>query len=299
MNMGNTSATPDANVPDAKQSVGNQPAHYTLENGIKHFTFTAEQVMWQPIPGQRVLAWTLDGTVPGPMIRVMSGDHLRITIHNHFPESTAIHWHGLEVPMDQDGVPGVGQDAIQPGQTFTYDFTVHDEDVGTHWYHSHDHDETQVGGGLYGAFIVDPHPGTPAAQTVIKADVDYTLFVGMLGNYYVMNGKSFPNTDPIKVKHGQTVHVRMIGADTMNIHPMHLHGHTVTIVAEDGHLLPQPIQKDTISLAPGETYDFTFEAWAAPGSIYPLHCHILTHLMNPNQTGDEMGGLITLVEYAK
>jgi FtsP/CotA-like multicopper oxidase with cupredoxin domain len=70
-------------------------------------------------------------------------------------------------------------------------------------------------------------------------------------------------------------------------------------VAEDGHLLPQPIQKDTISLAPGETYDFTFEAWAAPGSIYPLHCHILTHLMNPNQTGDEMGGLITLVEYAK
>src|SRR5689334_10317228 len=113
--MSGMSATPDPNVPDAKQSVGNQLAHYTLENGIKHFTFTAQQVMWQPLTGHRVLAWTLDGTVPGPMIRVTAGDHLHITIRNQLPASTAIHWHGLAVPMNADGVPGVGQDAIQSG----------------------------------------------------------------------------------------------------------------------------------------------------------------------------------------
>jgi FtsP/CotA-like multicopper oxidase with cupredoxin domain len=119
-----------------------------------------------------------------------------------------------------------------------------------------------------------------------------------MGPYYVINGKSFPDTQPIQVKHGQTVHIRLIGSGEM-IHPMHMHGHTFNIVAEDGHMLAQPIQKDTVQVAPGETYDLTFYAWAAPGSIYPFHCHILAHLMNPGQTADEMGGLITLIEYAK
>jgi len=85
----------------------------------------------------------------------------------------------------------------------------------------------------------------------------------------------------------------------MMSHPMHLHGHTFSIVAEDGHPLPQPIQRDTLLVSPGESYDITFYAWAAPGSIYPWHCHILSHLMNPGQTGEEMGGLIALVEYQK
>jgi len=80
---------------------------------------------------------------------------------------------------------------------------------------------------------------------------------------------------------------------------MHIHGHTYNVVAEDGHMLTQPYQKDTVQVAPGESYDMTFNAWAAPGSIYPLHCHILSHLMNPGQTGSEMGGLIILIEYAK
>ncbi len=302
-NMGTTSSTNTntANVPNATQDYGNQPARYVIDpDGAKHFTLTAMQVMWEPVKGQRVLAWTINGTIPGPMIRVTAGDHVRVTFVNHFPEATAIHWHGLLVPSDEDGVPGVGQKPIQPGQTYVYDFTVHDQDIGTHWYHSHYDDLTQLPGGFYGAFIVDPRPGTPQAQQAIHADVEYTEFIStMPGGYYVINGKSFPDTQPIMVKHGQTVHVRLIGADAMMMHPMHLHGHTFNIVAEDGHMLAQPIQKDTVQVAPGETYDITFYAWAAPGSIYPFHCHILSHLMNPGQTGVEMGGLITLVEYAK
>jgi FtsP/CotA-like multicopper oxidase with cupredoxin domain len=294
----NTNTVP-SNVPNATQNYGNQLAKYTIDtNGAKHFTLTAMQVMWEPVKGHRQLAWNINGTVPGPMIRVTAGDHVRVMFINHFPEATAIHWHGLEVPSSQDGVPGVGQDPIKPGQTYVYDFTVHDQDVGTHWYHSHYDDLIQVPGGFYGTFIVDPRPGSPQAQQAIHADVEYTEFISEFGSYYVINGKSFPDTQPIMVKHGQAVHLRVIGASEM-IHPMHLHGHTFNIVAEDGHMLAQPIQRDTLQIAPGETYDLTFYAWAAPGSIYPWHCHILSHLMNPGQTSDQMGGLIALVEYAK
>lgn len=302
MTMGdNTQATPATNVPNATEQYGNQLAKYTIApDGAKHFIFTAEQVMWEVVKGHRVLAWTINGTVPGPMIRVTAGDHVRITLINHFPTATAIHWHGLEVSTGQDGVPGVGMNPTQPGQTYVYDFVVHDQDVGSHWYHSHYDDLEQVAGGMYGAFIVDPRPGTTQAQQAIHADAEYTEFIGtMPGGYYTINGKSFPDTQPILVKHGQTIHIRMFGADTTMMHPMHIHGHTYNVVAEDGHMLTQSYQKDTIQVAPGESYDVTFNAWAAPGSIYPLHCHILSHLMNPGQTGAEMGGLIILIEYAK
>jgi FtsP/CotA-like multicopper oxidase with cupredoxin domain len=294
----NGSNTTSSNVPDATQQYGNQPAKYVVDaDGAKHFTMTAQQVMWQPVKGQKVLAWTLDGTVPGPVIRATAGDHIRITIVNHLPEPTTIHWHGLEVPTDNDGVPPLGMKPIQPGQSYTYDFTLHDEDAGTHWYHSHYDDLKQVGGGMYGAFLVDPRPGTPEYQAMQPMQVDQLMIVANLDGYYVINGKSFPDTQPIVVKHGQTVHIRMIGADTLAMHPMHLHGHSFQITAEDGHALASPITKDTVQLAPGETYDLTFYAWAAPGSVYPFHCHILAHLMNPGQQSGEMGGLVTLVQY--
>ena len=303
MAMGSTSNQAAAHVPDATQPYGNQPAKYVMDkDSVKHFTLTAQQVMWQPIKGHKVLAWTLDGTVPGPMIQATAGEHLRITIVNHLPEATAIHWHGLEVPTDNDGVPPVGMKPIEPGKSYTYDFTLRDADAGTHWYHSHYDDLKQVAGGMYGAFVIAPRPGSPEYQPMMqaqKADVDQTMFFGMLGGYYVINGKSFPETQPIVVKHGQTVHLRLIGADTSMIHPMHLHGHSFTVFASDGHLLPAPYIKDTLDVSPGETYDVSFYAWAAPGSVYPFHCHILSHLMNPGQTGSEMGGLITLLEYQK
>lgn len=301
--MGSTSgstSTSTTNIPNATQNVGGQEAEYTVDpDGAKHFTFTAQQVMWEVVKGHRVLAWTLDGTVPGPMIHVTAGDHVRITINNKLPEATSIHWHGLEVPANQDGVPGTGSPLIQPGQSYTYDFTIKDEDAGTHWYHSHYDDMTQVGGGLFGAFIVDPRPGSPEAQNAIHADVTVTDFVSNMDGYFLISGKAFPDTQPIQVKQGQTVHIRLIGADTTMSHPMHLHGDFFNIMAEDGHTLAQPIQKDTVLVSPGETYDLTFQDNQAPGSVFPFHCHILTHVMNPGQTGDEMGGLIQLVETAK
>jgi FtsP/CotA-like multicopper oxidase with cupredoxin domain len=294
----NATATTAA-LPRATQSQGNQLATYVRDpDGAKHFTLVAEQMLWEVVKGTWVPAYTINGSVPGPMIRVTAGDHVRITFINHFHEATSIHWHGLEVPSQQDGVPGIGQQPIQPGQSYVYDFTVHDQDVGTHWYHSHYNDLNEVAGGCYGAFIVDPRPGSPQAQAAPQVDIDRTLFIGTLpGGYYVINGKSFPDVPPLHVKHGQRVRLRLIGADTLTTHPMHLHGHTFTVIAQDGHPLTQPYQRDTLEVAPGETYDLIFTAWAAPGSIYPFHCHILSHLMNPGQNASEMGGLVMLVIY--
>jgi FtsP/CotA-like multicopper oxidase with cupredoxin domain len=288
------------NVPNATQNYGAQPAKYTVAaDGAKEFHFTAEQVMWEPVKGHpRVLAWTLDGTVPGPTIRVIAGDHVRITITNHFPEATTIHWHGLEIPSNQDGVPGVGQAPIEPGQSYTYDFTVPLDNVGTYFYHSHYDDLAQVSGGLYGAFIVDPKPGTPEAANAIRADQEYLQMVSEMGGYYVINGKSYPDTQPMRVKHGQTIHIRLINIGEL-VHPMHLHGHFFTEVAQDGQMLANPQKMDTITIAPGESYDLVFYAWAAPGSVYPFHCHILSHVMNPGDPMGKMGGLLTLVEYDK
>jgi len=115
-----TSASTDtSNVPNATQNYGDQLAPYTIDpDGAKHFTLTASQVMWNVTGGQRVLAWAINGTVPGPMIHVIAGDHVRITFINHFPKPTSIHWHGLQVSTQEDGVPGLGQPPIQPGQTY-------------------------------------------------------------------------------------------------------------------------------------------------------------------------------------
>jgi manganese oxidase len=300
-NSGSQPATQTAvsGVPDATQTYGAQTAKFVLDaDGAKHFTFTAEQVMWQPVKGHKVLAWTLDGTVPGPTIRVTAGDHVRVTIINHFPEGTTIHFHGLEIPSNEDGVPGVGQSPIQPGKTFTYDFTLHDDNVGTFFYHSHYDDLMQVPGGLYGAFIIDPRAGTLEAKQAPHYDREYVQMISELDGYYVINGKSFPDTQAMNVAHGQTVLVRVINIGEV-VHPMHLHGHYFTVVAEDGAPLSSPVKQDTLTTAPGESYDFTFYAWAAPGSVYPFHCHILSHVMNPGQSMDEMGGLITLVDYDK
>jgi FtsP/CotA-like multicopper oxidase with cupredoxin domain len=296
--MGSTTTTAPA-VPAATQSYGNQVAQFVWDSdGAKHFTFTAKQVMWEPVKGHPVLAWTLDGTVPGPQIRVTAGDHVRVTINNQFPEATTIHFHGLEIPSNQDGVPGIGQDPIQPGKSFTYDFTVHENNVGTYFYHSHYDDLTQVAGGLYGAFIIAPKPGSAEAQHQVRYDQEYIQMISEMHGYYVIKGKAFPDTQTMHVKHGQTVLVRVINIGEM-IHPMHLHGHFFTIVAEDGAPLAQPVQRDTLQIAPGESDDFTFYAWADPGSVYPFHCHILGHVMNPGQSMTEMGGLITLVQYDK
>ena len=130
-----------------------------MDNGVKVFELTAKKIQWEIEPGRMVEAWAYNDQVPGPQIRVREGDRVRVILHNKLPESTAIHFHGLELPNDMDGVPFITQPPVKPGQSFTYEFTV--PNAGSHMYHSHHNSAKQVGLGLLGAFIVEPKDKTP------------------------------------------------------------------------------------------------------------------------------------------
>jgi FtsP/CotA-like multicopper oxidase with cupredoxin domain len=105
------------------------------------------------LPGKMTPVWTYNGVLPGPLIKAKVGDRVIVHFKNNLPESTSIHWHGLRVPNDQDGVPGFTMDPVTPGGGFTYDFIM--PDAGTYWYHPHVNSAAQVGWGLYGPLIVE------------------------------------------------------------------------------------------------------------------------------------------------
>lgn len=289
------------NIQPAASNQGGQPLSFREENGTKVFELSTKAVKWQMLDGVSITAYTYNGTVPGPMIRVTEGDHVRIVVKNELDVPTSVHFHGVQLPNRMDGVPDVTQKAIQPGETFTYEFDANP--AGTYWYHSHFEGDVQVSAGLYAPFIIDPK--TPAAN---PPDVDVNLMLGetlyrngqtyaampmsgMEPNYFTINGKVFPSTETINVKKGQKVRLRLFGTGQF-IHPMHLHGMSFKVVATDGHPVSEAAQltKDTISVAPGERYDIEFTA-TEPGQ-WMLHCHILHHTTNDNV---EPGGLMLVV----
>ena len=247
---------------------GNQPLQPRLVNGVKVFELTCSEIMWEVTPGQRMKAWAYNGQVPGPQIRVREGDRVRIIVKNRLPESTVVHFHGLEVPNNQDGVPFITQPPIKPGASFTYEFTV--PNAGSHMYHSHHNAAKQVGMGLLGAFIVEPKDKSAEPQ----ADVDYVMILNDMAHGYTLNGKGFPATEPISAKKGQTVRVRYMN-EGMQIHPMHLHGMHMTVIAKDGWPVPQPWKCDTLNIAPGDRWDVLVKCHN-PG-VWAFHCHILPH----------------------
>lgn len=292
-------------VQPATEDVGGQPLEYRLENGVKVFEITAKPVLWNILDDVTVTAWTYNGTVPGPMIRVTEGDQVRIIFKNELPDETTVHWHGILVPNEMDGIPGVTQDAIEPGETFVYEFTA--RPAGTFMYHSHVEADTQIAIGMYAPFIIDP-----AEPVENAADVDVTLMLSewrvidgetypampMAGsdpNYFTINGKAFPAVETINVKKGEKVRLRIANIGAF-VHPMHLHGIPFKVVATDGYPVPEAAQltKDTISVAPGERYDIEFIA-TEPGQ-WMFHCHIIHHTTND---GVEPGGLTLVINVSE
>src|SRR6185503_17614741 len=227
---------------------GNQPLAPTLDKGVKVFELTAKKIQWETEPGHLVEAWAYNDQVPGPQIRVKEGERVRVILHNELPESTAVHFHGLELPNAMDGVPFITQPPVKPGQSFTYEFVV--PNAGSHMYHSHHNSAKQVGLGLLGAFIVEPKE--PTAHD--RVDVDEVLVLNDGAHGYTFNGKSFPATQPIVAKLGQKVRIRYMN-EGMMIHPMHLHGMHMTVIAKDGWPVPAPWRCDTLNIAPGERWD--------------------------------------------
>jgi FtsP/CotA-like multicopper oxidase with cupredoxin domain len=233
-----------------------------------------------------VQAWAYNDMVPGPVFRVKEGDRVRVNFTNNLPESTSIHWHGVEVENDQDGVPFITQQPIKPGATFTYEFTA--PNSGSHMYHSHHNSTKQVGLGLLGAFIVEPKDPGPHD----KYDVEHVMILNDAMGGYTLNGKSFPATDPVVCKLGQTVRIRYMNEGVM-IHPMHLHGIHQLVTHKDGWALPQPFRCDTLNISPGERWDVLIKA-TNPGT-WAFHCHILPHA----ESDQGMFGMVTALVVQK
>ena len=266
--------------PAATAGKGNQILAPKVENGVKVFELTTSKIQWETEPGKSVEAWAYNGQVPGPQIRVREGDRVRVVLHNQLEQSTAVHFHGLELPNDQDGVPFITQPPVKPGESYTYEFTV--PNSGSHMYHSHHNSAEQVGKGLLGAFVVEPR----APRAIERADVDYVMILNDGFHGYTINGKGFPATEPIVAQRGQQVRIRFMN-EGMMIHPMHLHGMHMTVIDKDGWPQPAPWKCDTINIAPGERWDVMVNA-NNPGT-WAFHCHILPHA----ETEHGMFGMVT------
>jgi uncharacterized cupredoxin-like copper-binding protein len=252
-----------------------------LADGTKQFDLTAKIVDWEIEPGKTVKAWTYNGVVPGPTLKVEIGDKVKIVIQNELPESTSIHFHGLLTPNDMDGVPDITQAPVKPGTAFTYAFTAQGPAVGM--YHSHQNAVTQVPNGLAGVFLVGQEP-VPAGVKVAQELPMMLNDAGTIG--LTLNGKSFPATAPVVAKLGDYLMVHYLN-EGMMVHPMHLHGMVQKIIAKDGIPLAQPYEADTILVAPGERYTVLIHA-DTPG-VWAWHCHILTHA----ESAKGMFGMVT------
>jgi FtsP/CotA-like multicopper oxidase with cupredoxin domain len=264
--------------PAETEAQGNQPLEPTVENGVKVFELTAEEVQWETKPGVFVDAMGFNGTVPGPEIRVNEGDEVRIIVRNELSQPTTMHLHGVTLPNGMDGVPYITQDPILPGGFFTYEFEVVDP-PGMYVYHSHFNPERRRG--PCGAFSSSQGGTGPGVRGV---GVEH-LFSGRPDGY-VLNGKDFPGTQPIVAELGDDVLIHLSN-DGAQIHPMHLHGYHFQVVAQDGFVLEQPYMADTLAVAPGDRFDILVKA-EYPG-VWAYHCHILPHVEGP----EGMYGMVT------
>ena len=267
---------------------GNQPITPRMDGGVKVYDLTASEMKWEVSPGNFVTALAYNGQVPGPQIRVREGDRVRVVLTNKLEESTAIHFHGLELPMDQDGVPFITQPPIKPGDTYTYEFTVPVGNAGSHMYHSHHNAAKQVGMGMLGAFIVESRSPRP----IEKVDRDYVFILNDGVHGYTFNGKGFPATEPLVAKLGEKIRIRFMN-EGMMIHPMHLHGMHMTVIDKDGWPQPAPWKCDTINVAPGERWDVIVDC-KNPGT-WAFHCHILPHA----ESDHGMYGMVTALVVQK
>ena len=266
--------------PAKTEGKGNELLQPRLEKGVQVFELACRKVQWEVEVGKRVEAWAYNGVVPGPQIRVKEGDRVRVIVKNELDQSTSVHFHGVELPNNMDGVPFITQPPIKPGQSFTYEFTA--PNPGSHMYHSHHNSARQVGMGLLGAFIIEPK----SKRAIENVAVDYVMILNDGFHGYTLNGKGFPATEPIVAKYGQKVRIRFMN-EGMMIHPMHLHGMHMTVIDKDGWPLPQPFRCDTLNIAPGERWDVIVNC-NNPG-VWAFHCHILPHA----ESDHGMFGMVT------
>ncbi|MBC8363645.1 MAG: multicopper oxidase domain-containing protein [Actinobacteria bacterium] len=281
--------------PAETEGVGNEALEPTvLADGTREFHITAEITPWEVEPGRIVDAWTYNGQVPGPTIRVEDGDKVRVVLDNQLPLGTDIHWHGIQTPNSMDGVAPLTQDLVESGDSFVYEFVAEGPRVGM--YHAHHMGHMAIPNGLFGVFTIG-EVALPLGRTISGIEIPDVVEVaqripmvlndaGVIG--YSLNGKSFPATQPYVATVGDWIVVDYYN-EGLQIHPMHMHQFPQVVFAKDGFPLDHPYAADTINVAPGERYSVLVQV-DTPG-VWVWHCHILSHV----ERDSGMFGMVTAI----
>ncbi|MGE0758404.1 MAG: copper oxidase, partial [Pirellulaceae bacterium] len=217
---------------------------WKMVDGRKEYHIYCEPVRRELLPGNWMNFYGFNGTMPGPTIEATQGDKIRLIVHNHLPEPTTIHWHGLELPVGEDGVPGVTQDPIMPGDKYIYEYDLHQ--AGTFFYHPHV--AMQESFGMVGFFIIHPKVawdpvvdrdfGLLFQNFMIRPNTTIPDSFSETFNWHTINGRSGPYTTPLVVKHGERVRIRILNFSPIQHHPIHLHGHTFWLTGHEGARVP-------------------------------------------------------------
>lgn len=261
---------------------------WKVVGGVKVGHLVASAFEHEFAPGLRAECWGYNGITPGPTLELVEGDRVRIYVTNRLHEGTSVHWHGVILPNGMDGVSGLNQKPIPPGETHLYEFTF--KYPGTFMYHSHFDEMTQIALGMMGMIVV--HPKLPRGPRVDRDFVlmthEMSLKVGAARpdpnemtdfNVLTFNGKVFPGTDPLLVGRGERVRIRLGNLSPMDHHPIHLHGLAFKITATDGGYVPESAQypETTVLVPVGSTRVIEFVPEVS--GDWAMHCHMTHHVM--------------------
>jgi len=276
---------------------------WKMVDGVKEFHLTAEPLKCEVLPDVWIDVWGYNGSMPGPMIEAVEGDKVRIVVHNKLPEPTIMHWHGIDVPNAMDGVEGLVQDPIKPGESFTYEFTLTQN--GTFFYHTHV--AMQQGMGMVGPFIIHPKVAhdPPVDRDIVLIIQEWAILPGstvhntmsMEFNLFTLNGRAAPYITPLVIRQGERVRIRFINFSAIDHHPMHLHGMQFWITGTEAGRIPDTawIPSNNVLVSVAQARDIEFVA-NNPGD-WVFHCHMFHHMMNfmssmvGRMGGDSMKGM--------
>jgi len=252
--------------------------------GQAGLTLTATEGSQQIAPAgyPETKIWGYDGGVPGPTIRVKQGGRVVRDFVNDLPQGSSVHWHGIRIKNDMDGVVGLTQDAVDPGQSMVYDFTV--PDAGTYWYHPHNRTWEQMARGLYGALIIEESAPPDVDRDIVFLIDDWRLtqeaaidesfgqmmdwsHSGRIGNWVTINGKA-PDDHPVKLN--ERIRLRLVNTSNSRIFELGFDGFEGMVVALDGQPLDVPVAMGRISLAPAQRMDLILDVTAEQGKYGSL-----------------------------
>ena len=243
------------------------PTDARATGGVRAYDLTAAPATLPLVDGRALAVWAYNGQVPGPILRVTVGERLRVRFTNQLPQETTVHWHGVRLPNAMDGVPGLTQDPVRPGESFTYEFVP--KDAGTFWFHPHLRSPEQIERGLFGVLVVDERTPPPWSQDVVWVLDDFLLgkdgaidprFVtphdlmhdGRWGNVVTVNGRVDTS---LAARPGERIRLRLLNAANGRVFRPDFAGLDAKVIAVDGMTTARPLDPAGFELAPGNRLD--------------------------------------------